>query len=287
MRSFHERLTRLGLVAAAEHGFVLAGGYAISAHGIGNRLSADVDLFTNDADPQTFATAVNDMRQAFTDAGLTITDTTVSPLFVDINVSDPQTGESSDIQFGLNYRDFTPANLDVGPVLDLRDAVASKMSALWSRGEARDFIDIYNVIDSGAFTRTEVLEMADQQEAQPMDREMLAERFTSVARYATDDFAEYDVGPSQQRAVVEFFADWATALTSEENAESLEGERVTEAAQAAGMSVDEYRDVTARLNRTHPDSIQGPITGPQGAGESPRTNRTHDTGAERGRGYER
>lgn len=228
MRSFHERLTRLGLAAVAEHGFVLAGGYAISAHGLGNRLSADVDLFTNDADPETFATAVNDMRQALTDSGLTITDTTVSPLFVDINVS-----------------------------------------------------------DSGAFTRTEVLEMADQQEAHPMDREMLAERFNSVAQYARDNFAEYGVGPSQQHAIGEFFANWAADLRNEESAEPLVGEHVAEAARAAGLSVDEYREVTARLTRTHPDSIPDPITGPQGAGESPRVHRARGTGAERGRGYER
>lgn len=46
MLPFHERLARIGLEALESHGFVLAGGYAISANGIGNRPSADVDLFT-------------------------------------------------------------------------------------------------------------------------------------------------------------------------------------------------------------------------------------------------
>jgi hypothetical protein len=44
---FHERLARIGLEALESHGFVLAGGYAISTNGIGDRPSADVDLFTN------------------------------------------------------------------------------------------------------------------------------------------------------------------------------------------------------------------------------------------------
>lgn len=51
MLPFHERLAKLGLAAIAERGFVLAGGYAVSANGIGNRPSDDVDLFTSIPDP--------------------------------------------------------------------------------------------------------------------------------------------------------------------------------------------------------------------------------------------
>jgi hypothetical protein len=56
------------------------------------------------------------------------------------------------------------------------------MSALWSRGEARDFIDIDIVLGSGRFTRQDVLALADEQEATPMDRVMLADRFRSAVR---------------------------------------------------------------------------------------------------------
>ena len=45
MDPFHERLARVGLRAAGQYGFALAGGYAIQAHGFLDRLSADVDLF--------------------------------------------------------------------------------------------------------------------------------------------------------------------------------------------------------------------------------------------------
>src|SRR5690349_10051969 len=47
MEPQHERIARIALAAGAQHGLALAGGYAVSAHGIGNRPSGDVDLFTS------------------------------------------------------------------------------------------------------------------------------------------------------------------------------------------------------------------------------------------------
>src|SRR6266540_5607322 len=46
----HERVTRIGLSTLGNRGFALAGGYALSAHGIGGRPSEDIDLFTNRMD---------------------------------------------------------------------------------------------------------------------------------------------------------------------------------------------------------------------------------------------
>ncbi|GHH76144.1 nucleotidyl transferase AbiEii/AbiGii toxin family protein [Promicromonospora soli] len=63
MRPFHDRLARIGLEAVEKYGFVLAGGYAISANGMGDRPSADVDLFTDRGDPEQFAEAVDELRR--------------------------------------------------------------------------------------------------------------------------------------------------------------------------------------------------------------------------------
>jgi Golgi phosphoprotein 3 (GPP34) len=51
MEPRHERIARIALAAGARYGLALAGGYAVSAHGMGNRPSGDVDLFTNWAAP--------------------------------------------------------------------------------------------------------------------------------------------------------------------------------------------------------------------------------------------
>lgn len=44
----HRRLAEIALAAAGkEHGLALTGGYAVRAHGMGDRPSGDVDLFTD------------------------------------------------------------------------------------------------------------------------------------------------------------------------------------------------------------------------------------------------
>jgi hypothetical protein len=42
-----ERIAKIALAAGARYGLALAGGYAVFAHGIGNRPSGEVDLFTS------------------------------------------------------------------------------------------------------------------------------------------------------------------------------------------------------------------------------------------------
>ena len=55
----HAELARIGLAAVGGFGFALAGGYALAAHGLVDRASEDVDLFTNRLDPAEFARAVD------------------------------------------------------------------------------------------------------------------------------------------------------------------------------------------------------------------------------------
>lgn len=43
----HRRVAAIGLRATAEHGFTLGGGNALIAHGIIDRFTEDVDLFTD------------------------------------------------------------------------------------------------------------------------------------------------------------------------------------------------------------------------------------------------
>lgn len=212
MRPFHDRLTRIGLEAVEEYGFVLAGGYAISANGMGDRPSMDVDLFTDRGSPEQFALAVDKIRHAFWDQGFEVRNNRIGPTFADLHVLDETTGAESDIQLGWDYREFPPRMFEIGPVLDPRDAVANKMGALWSRGEVRDYIDIDTVLESGRFDRADILAMGDRIEATPLDREMLAGRFRQVARLPGDVFAQYGVGTVQRLSIVDQFLDWADEI---------------------------------------------------------------------------
>ncbi len=213
MRPFHERLARIGLEATQQFGFVLAGGYAVSANGMGDRLSEDVDLFTNLPGTDDFSRAVDAAQDAYRRSGLEVAVVRRGPTFLDLIVSDAAEGESSSIQLGLDYREFPPAQLEIGPVLDVKDAVANKMTALYSRGECRDFIDIDLVHESGRFTRAEILALGDGREVEPMDRQVLAARFREAGRHSAARYAGYGVDGARRPLLVERFEDWSRSIS--------------------------------------------------------------------------
>jgi len=215
MLPFHERIAQTALRIADKYGFALAGGYALSVNGIGTRPSMDVDLFTNITSPEHFRQAVDEVCTALEQAGLIVTPIKVNGTFADIKISDPSTGESSPMQLGMNYRDYPPVQIDIGPALDTRDAVAGKMSALWSRAEVRDFIDIYNVVQSGAMTREQVLEIGDAQEAEPFDREVLVNQLQSIADRASSDWQRYLIEEPEKSAIINWYTQWADDLSHE------------------------------------------------------------------------
>lgn len=86
------------------------------------------------------------------------------------------------------------------------------MSALWSRGEVRDYIDIDAVVRSGRFSRDEVLAIGDKQETLPFDRAMLADRFRAVESKRLTEFEMYEVGETRRLSIVEHFLDWADEI---------------------------------------------------------------------------
>jgi hypothetical protein len=248
MFPFHERLARLGLEATAEYGFVLAGGYAVSANGMGNRPSKDVDLFTNIPDPARFAEAVDRLRAVLAASGLVVDDNRIRPTFVDLRVTDPETRDTSDLQLGIDFRQYPPAQIGIGPVLDARDAVAGKMSALWSRGEARDFVDVDTVVASGCFTRNEILELADQCEAAPIHRGLLAERFREAGRHDASVYANYGVDEDHRQRLVASFSSWADEIQP----------RVTPSAPSRSRTAETLpRRVPAPLRRPGPRRDDG------------------------------
>lgn len=97
-------------------------------------------------------------------------------------------------------------------MLDARDAVANKATALYSRGETRDFIDADVVVRSGRFTQDEVLALADDREVQPMDRAILTARFREISDHDPEEFALYGVTGVEREQLVARFAAWAVAI---------------------------------------------------------------------------
>jgi hypothetical protein len=146
----HRRVAAVALAAAAEHGFALGGGNALLAHGVISRPIQDVDLFTDqEHGVQAAADAVEAaLRRAGFQAVRQDQAGGLSDMFPDIGeglaewMVTASGGEQMLLQLDCFDRGRQPVVMDVGPVLDLEDAVGGKVCALASRVEPRDYADV-------------------------------------------------------------------------------------------------------------------------------------------------
>jgi hypothetical protein len=146
---FHREIASIALRAAAGHGFALAGGNALIAHGIVDRPTEDVDLFTDQDDG--VATAAGAVEGALRGAGFGVERLDqagdLGEVFEGMGdglaewiVTAPG-GREMLLQMAYFDRDRVPVIMDFGPVLNLEDVVGGKVCALASRVEPRDFVD--------------------------------------------------------------------------------------------------------------------------------------------------
>ncbi len=212
MEPVHLRLAEIGLHVAGQYGFALAGGYAVQVHGILHRPSEDVDLFTAWERRTEFTAAVDAVVSAYTQHGYTVEVTQQFETFTRLAVTDPAEAEHSyKVELAANWRAQPPVQMDIGPVLHPDDVVAGKMSALFTRAEPRDFLDVDAAITSGRYTRQHLCELAEQADA-GFDRQILADLFAMLERYPDRRFAFYGADADHLIAMRARFADWRRQL---------------------------------------------------------------------------
>ena len=178
MDAFHERLAHVALHAASDLGFALAGGYAVQAHGFLTRPSEDVDLFTS-------AERTDRRRRG--------------------------RGESGKVELAADIRSQAPVTMSIGPVVHVDDVAGGKMEALFTRAEARDFIDIDAMVISGGFTRTKLQELAASRDA-GFDLRVLADMLAVIDFYPDAEFSGYGLQYEQIQQMRVRFADWRSEL---------------------------------------------------------------------------
>jgi hypothetical protein len=163
---FHRRVAAIALRAAARYGFALGGGNALMAHGLVDRMTEDVDLFT---DRETgVAAAADAVEAALRGAGLEADRQDKTGGLADIF---PGMGDglaewiiSADgdgqmlLQLAYFDRNQSPVLMDLGPVLDLEDVVGGKVCALASRAYERDYVDTAAALER--YTVTEMIGFA-------------------------------------------------------------------------------------------------------------------------------
>ncbi|MEV4495555.1 nucleotidyl transferase AbiEii/AbiGii toxin family protein [Micromonospora arborensis] len=220
MDPFHERLARTGLGAADRYGFALAGGYAVQAAGLLERPSEDVDLFTAWDRRREFTAAVTAVVHAYRDDGLTVETERQYDTFARLAVTDGV--RVSKVELGVDWRANEPILMAIGPVLHPDDAVANKMSALYGRAFARDFIDIDATLRSGRYTRENLLALV-QRADRGFDRRVFADALGQAALLDPEDFAQYGVTGRALDDLRNRFAEWRRDLLSEEESARPDG----------------------------------------------------------------
>lgn len=204
--AFQAEVAAIALGVAAAHGFALAGANALVAHGIVDRKTKDVDLFSNEPGaPGAVAAAV---QSALTEAGYDA-EVTRAPEhnmgeFARLIIRRGE--EAMELDLARDWRRWPPVNLQVGPVLHIDDAVSSKVTALVGRQAPRDFIDIAAALDHG-YRRADLMRLAFDR-----DPGLRVEDFIQAARRLDhldlDDFADYDFDAQAVDDLRLHFADW-------------------------------------------------------------------------------
>ncbi len=187
--SAQRELTRIALSVLASDGFVLAGSSAIREHGLIDRPTEDIDLFTSREYNADFEQAVSRVTAALEVHGIAVETQRIFSEYARLKVT-LQNRQEISIDLGIDWRGGEPVVLDIGPVLALSDSIGNKAAALYSRGEPRDFLDVDSIRQSGV-TSDEELEDAAAAADLGFDREMFILRLETVTRITVRDVAPY------------------------------------------------------------------------------------------------
>lgn len=213
-REEQRRVTRLVLGAAGDDaGFALAGSGAIREHGLIDRPTEDVDLFTVQQAQAKFDMSLDRIIAALLSAGYTVETRRRQETFAQLTATDSR-GRSTDVDLGVDWRAHPPVHLEVGPVLDIEDAVGNKVAALFSRAETRDYLDVDTIRRTGRYRDEELLNLGQAADA-GFDLEWFAKTLDNVERIQPEEVRIYRVTPAQLEAVKARLKLWSTTIRTQ------------------------------------------------------------------------
>lgn len=125
-RQEQRRITRLALEAAGDDaGFALAGSGAVREHGLIDRPTEDIDLFTVQQAQAEFGASLDRIIAALRVAGYIVERCRRQDTFAQLTATSGS-GRSTDVDLGVDWRAHPPVRLEVGPVLSVDDAVGNR-----------------------------------------------------------------------------------------------------------------------------------------------------------------
>jgi predicted nucleotidyltransferase component of viral defense system len=155
MPEFHRQTLDAALETCHRYGLVLAGGYAVKAHGLVDRPSKDLDLATFSTRP--IEEITDALACAYRARGFEVVNVRGNPLFTRLVVTDAVTGSSCAVDLMKMPLQHPPVLMEICPVANLDDLIGMKVAALHGRSEPRDLIDVFSVAERYGFIELERL----------------------------------------------------------------------------------------------------------------------------------
>ncbi|WP_062349492.1 nucleotidyl transferase AbiEii/AbiGii toxin family protein [Herbidospora yilanensis] len=208
MPDFHRRVLSVALEVCDEHRLVLAGGYAMRAHGLVDRPSQDLDFATFDAPSIPVATRA--MAEAFRRHGFTVEEVRGTPLLGRLIVIDPITEQTCAVDLMKEPLQKEPVRKHDLPVASLDDMVGMKVAALHGRSVARDLIDVASVREFYSFGQLERLGAVFEDR---FSLTHLVERLETATYLDDQIFAQYDLSDDHLAEIRQFALDWYKDLS--------------------------------------------------------------------------
>ena len=198
-------LAALGRLDASAS-FALAGGAALIVHGIVNRTTKDLDLFTEES--RHVAALHEALTSELVQRGLHVTIISASTTFVRLEVHEPGSDERIEVDLGVDVRMAAPVTTDVGPVLSIDELAADKMLALFGRAELRDFLDVADLLRR--LPKERLVELAIAKDA-GFALARFAESLAALHRF-TD--ADWEAHGAERDRVTRIFDEWRAEITA-------------------------------------------------------------------------
>ena len=204
---FHHRVLIAGLPVFERFGLILAGGYAMRAHGFVDRPSKDLDFATDSRVPLPEIAAA--VAEAYRRLGFELEINEVTPRMGRLVVADPGTGEWCELDLLKEALQGRPFVHPTCRVVSMDDAIGMKVRALAGRGLARDFIDVEAVSGYHSFRELERLGAIHDEE---FSHDALLLRLGAAEWIGDHEFASYGLAPDDIRRIRRFAIAWVTEI---------------------------------------------------------------------------
>ena len=184
-----------------------AGGYAVQAHGLLERPSEDVDMFTTTAAGQAFAEALRAAIAAYRAVGLDVELLVENDSFARLTVHEPLSGRNSKVELGIDWRPYPPTVPDIGPVLSRDDAVANKVCPVLTWSGSRS-------TPPCATRPTPTRNSSSWPKLTTQGSSGLTSQraLNAVRRLPLAEFTAYGLRPDEARRLVDRMVEWAASL---------------------------------------------------------------------------